>query len=96
MPLILLAWPITWDHYVILMLPWFVLAIRGNPRLRLFTVVSFVLCVVGVPRVDLPLGYVVTLGLLLAVGLDRGWFRRFSRPAMIHAEADGLAKKHEP
>ena len=33
-PLMLLAWPIVWDHYLVLMLPWVVLGARRIPRSR--------------------------------------------------------------
>ena len=84
-PLMLLAWPIVWNHYLLLAAPWVVLAVRralddgSRPRLVAVGVVSLVV-VVGLPpglaeinrasSTQVALGYQLpTLGLLAAVAL---------------------------
>jgi len=40
-PLMLLAWPIVWDHYLVLVLPWVVLGARRIPELGRSEVIAF-------------------------------------------------------
>ena len=48
-PLMLLAWPIVWDHYLVLVLPWIVIAARRVPELDRTTTLAFAL--VSIPLV---------------------------------------------
>jgi alpha-1,2-mannosyltransferase len=84
-PLMLLAWPIVWNHYLVLAIPWVVLALRaalssGPPPIAL-TIVC-VLLMMGFPpgltpidrasELQVALGYQLpTFALLAAVALDR-------------------------
>src|SRR5439155_4120726 len=55
-PLMLLAWPIVWDHYLVLMLPWVVLGARRVPRLGRGAAIAFGLITVPLLLGLLPAG----------------------------------------
>ena len=61
MPLVLLAWPIIWNHYLVLAIPWVMLSLRMTPA-RVLVCALILLAIVP--------GWVSTLALLGAVALD--------------------------
>ena len=92
LPLMLIAWPISWIHYLVLLLPWVVLAgrevaRRGGASLMLAYGLIAIVVVMGFPpglpqpeqasTMQVAVGYQLpTLGLIGAVALDRFSFRQ--------------------
>jgi alpha-1,2-mannosyltransferase len=102
-PLTLLAWPIVWNHYLVLAIPWVILALRagiseGPPPIALSIVC--VLLMVGFPpgltpidrasELQVALGYQLpTFALLAAVALDRA---RRQESVIPRVEPGGAAR----
>jgi hypothetical protein len=82
-PLVLLVWPIVWDHYLLLLLPWLVLELAELQGIRrLIFATASLLCVVGVPRV--PQGALIpTAGMIIALVAALSSHRQ-SRPTPEH------------
>jgi hypothetical protein len=92
--LMLLAWPIVWNHYLVLTIPWVVLSLRGamadgKPRRTIVVGVVAVALMMGFPPglstidhasgLQVALGYQLpTIALLAAVALG---FNRDREPA---------------
>ena len=68
----LLVWPITWDHYMTLALPWFAIALlRADRWNRIGVLIAMLLCAAGVQSVGgHPGGFLATLGLGCAFILE--------------------------
>ena len=62
-PLMLLAFPIVWEHYLVLALPWLVLAITRSWRVWLAVPTGLI----TIPAVGFGHAWLMTLGLVLAV-----------------------------
>jgi uncharacterized membrane protein YhaH (DUF805 family) len=92
-PLMLLAWPIVWDHYLILMVPWVVLSVRraidsGRAgRLAIVGVIS-VLLMLGLPPGMPDIGRASTLHVALGYQLPTY--------SLLAAVAIGFATHREP